>query len=217
MGSCASLHRKSEADMKLRFSFGSKTDKLVIPPSPIKDKANNGNFLIDDLALKSKWSPSRSTTNFTDYGSKEEAFFDSQAWLDSDCDDDFYSVNGEFTPSRGNTPVHHSFALGTPQGKVVYENSTPGSIAERSPTEKKKNLLELFRDSVRDDQDVDDQNTSGTDSVCSSERIVSGDSSSIREKSIKSVQCCLPSFVSCRSFSGRRRNINPAIAVNEKA
>lgn len=27
-------------------------------------------------------------------GSKEEAFFDSKPWLDSDCEDDFYSVNG---------------------------------------------------------------------------------------------------------------------------
>lgn len=27
-------------------------------------------------------------------GSKEETFFDSRAWLDSDCEDDFYSVNG---------------------------------------------------------------------------------------------------------------------------
>lgn len=26
--------------------------------------------------------------------SKDEAFFDSQPWLDSDCDDDFLSVNG---------------------------------------------------------------------------------------------------------------------------
>lgn len=27
-------------------------------------------------------------------GSKDEAFFDSQPWLESDCEDDFYSVNG---------------------------------------------------------------------------------------------------------------------------
>ena len=31
---------------------------------------------------------------FFSAGSKEEAFFDSKAWLDSDCEDDFYSVNG---------------------------------------------------------------------------------------------------------------------------
>ncbi|KAG8084232.1 hypothetical protein GUJ93_ZPchr0010g9470 [Zizania palustris] len=36
-------------------------------------------------------------------GSKDETFFDSRAWLDSECEDDFYSVNGDFTPSRGNT------------------------------------------------------------------------------------------------------------------
>ncbi|KAJ7974783.1 F-box domain containing protein [Quillaja saponaria] len=246
MGSCASLNRNSETDMKLRLSIGSKTDELVIPPSPIKDKPKNGNFRIDDLALKSKWSPSRSTTNFTDYGSKEDAFFDSQAWLDSDCDDDFYSVNGEFTPSRGNTPVHHRFYSGTPTrgSKVVSDNRTPGSMPAPSPTEKKKKLLDLFRD----DADVDDQNTSGnqniangkiklkeaiygltpksangstpyisgTNSVCSSERTVSGDSASIKEKSIKSIYCCLPSLVSCRSFSERRRKMSPAIAVNER-
>jgi len=27
-------------------------------------------------------------------GNKEEMFFDSRAWLDSDCEDDFFSVNG---------------------------------------------------------------------------------------------------------------------------
>lgn len=27
-------------------------------------------------------------------GSKEDAFFDSKPWLDSDCEDDFFSVNG---------------------------------------------------------------------------------------------------------------------------
>ncbi|KAK7300190.1 hypothetical protein RJT34_11027 [Clitoria ternatea] len=32
-------------------------------------------------------------------GSKDETFFDSRAWLDSDCEDDFFRVNGDFTPS----------------------------------------------------------------------------------------------------------------------
>lgn len=27
-------------------------------------------------------------------GSTEETFFDSQAWLESDCEDDYFSVNG---------------------------------------------------------------------------------------------------------------------------
>jgi len=34
------------------------------------------------------------TFELYDTGSKEEAFFDSKGWLDSDCEDDFYSVNG---------------------------------------------------------------------------------------------------------------------------
>lgn len=33
-------------------------------------------------------------------GSKEETFFDSQPWLDSDCDDDFFSVNGGKNPFK---------------------------------------------------------------------------------------------------------------------
>ncbi|KAG2261387.1 hypothetical protein Bca52824_068466 [Brassica carinata] len=52
-------------------------------------------------AVKSRWSFSSSKKSF---GSKDEAFFDTQQWLQSDSDDDFHSVNGDFTPSRGNTP-----------------------------------------------------------------------------------------------------------------
>ena len=37
-------------------------------------------------------------------GSKEETFFDTQPWLESDCDDDFFSVKG------GKNPLE-SFAL----------------------------------------------------------------------------------------------------------
>lgn len=62
MGSCASVHRNTETDVKINLS------KLVIPPSPVKEKQNNGNFRIDDIALKSQWSPSRSTAAFRDCG-----------------------------------------------------------------------------------------------------------------------------------------------------
>ncbi|KAH8519402.1 hypothetical protein H0E87_000982 [Populus deltoides] len=95
-------------------------------------------------------------------GSKEETFFDSRAWLDSDCEDDFYSVNGDFTPSRGNTPVHHNFSAGTPQAnKNPLEGRPPGSELEPSPTGKKR-LSELFKDRIREDRDVDDLQTSGS-------------------------------------------------------
>jgi hypothetical protein len=49
------------------------------------------------------------------FGSKEETFFDSKGWLDSDSDSDFQSVSGDFTPYRGSTPVHHKFSTGSPK------------------------------------------------------------------------------------------------------
>lgn len=63
MGSCVSVHKDPEAAIKLRFSLGSKNEKLVIP-SPVKDKpdaVNVGNRTIADLELKSQWSPARFT------------------------------------------------------------------------------------------------------------------------------------------------------------
>ncbi|KAL2320278.1 hypothetical protein Fmac_029247 [Flemingia macrophylla] len=248
MGSCSSAHRTRQPNINhLTLSFQSKPQDLIIPPSPFKDKPKNGNFVLhhDDAALKPHSSPSRSATTFsvTDSGDNdgnEEAYFDSKAWLDSDCDDDFYSVKGEFTPSRGTTPVHHIFLNKTPF-------SEPGSVPEPSPTTQKKKLLELFRESVREHHHNDDtENTydnekkevnptnihdllpipksahstpyiTGGNSACSSERTMNEDHAPIREKTVKSVQCCLPSLASCRSFSERKRKTSPAIAANGKA
>ncbi|KAE8694404.1 putative adenylate kinase 1 [Hibiscus syriacus] len=152
MGSCVSMQKSpQESAMKLGLSFESKTDNLIIPPSPVKEKpAANGH-----LTLKSQ-----SPYSFKDFGSKEETFFDSRAYLDSDCEDDFFSVNGEFTPSRGNTPVHHSFSVGTPRVNKATVDGSPFLVSETSPTGKKKKLLELFRESVRENGDVNELNTS---------------------------------------------------------
>uniref|UniRef100_A0A2P2JK56 Uncharacterized protein n=1 Tax=Rhizophora mucronata TaxID=61149 RepID=A0A2P2JK56_RHIMU len=225
MGSCASVHNKGNPDsgIKMGMSFGSKKDKLMIPESPIKNKLS-----AVDLPAK---------TAFKDNGSKEEIFFDSQPWLESDCEDDFFSVNGDFTPSCGTTPVHHNFSVGTPQVHTIPLVDRP-PLPEPSPTGKKR-LSDLFRESLREDHDVNNPHLSsyqsssekmevkptvldvlpksanatpfvpGTNSVCSSERTANGGA-------LKSTQCCLPSLMSCRSFSDRKKKLSPSVDVNGK-
>ncbi|XVF16219.1 hypothetical protein REPUB_Repub10bG0012900 [Reevesia pubescens] len=221
MGSCVSVHKNSqESAMKLGLSFGSKTDNLIIPASPVKEKvaAANGDFTINP----------QSPPTFKDLGSKDETFFDSRAYLDSDCEDDFFSVNGDFTPSRGNTPVHHSFSIGTSLVNKATVEGSPGSVSETPPGKKKK-LVELFRESVREDQDVNELNisnnqdianvtpyVSGANSLCNSEWTANGDNPMFKEKPFRSVRRCIPSLISCSSFSERKKKMSPAIAVNDK-
>ncbi|GMH23867.1 hypothetical protein Nepgr_025710 [Nepenthes gracilis] len=118
MGLCASTDRNSGSAKKLRMSFfPSKTDKHRIPiPSTPNEHELEKTFdppSINSIGFRSQVSPLNTVPCYGSYGSKEETFFDSQAWLDSDCDDDFYSVRGDFTPSCGSTPVHGS-AAGAP-------------------------------------------------------------------------------------------------------
>ncbi|CAI9111555.1 OLC1v1011806C1 [Oldenlandia corymbosa var. corymbosa] len=152
MGSCVSLH-KGDSALKVRLDFGSQTadnPKNDPPPPPKVVAATDGVF-------KSHWSPPAAL----DFGSKEETFFDSQAWLESDCEDDFFSVNGDFTPSRGNTPVHNSFSVRTTPGRsngqllTTSRSSNSKTMPEPSPTteKKKQRLSELFKDSLGDDED----------------------------------------------------------------
>ncbi|GLT63559.1 hypothetical protein SLA2020_361170 [Shorea laevis] len=228
MGLCVSVQKSSEpSPTKVGLSFGSKTEKHTIPPSPVKEKQANSNFSVK----------SQSPSTVKDFGSKEDTFFDSQAWLDSDCEDDFYSVNGDFTPSRGSTPVHHSFSRGTTPVHQALVSRTPSPIPEPSPTGEKKKLLELFKESIGEDPDFDGQHTSGnqnvangkpevkstildlppksangtpfvsransvTSSACSGSTAKGGDDTKGMEKPIRASRCCLLSLVSHR---GRRR------------
>ncbi|KHG03300.1 putative -like protein [Gossypium arboreum] len=194
MGSCVSVHKSSQEPasvMKVGLSFGSKTDNnLIIPPSPVKEKpVANGDF----------------------------AFITQSPYTFKDFD---------FTPSRGNTPVHHSFSVGTtPRVSKVTVEGSPMSVLETSPMGKKKKLLELFRESVREDRNLTSKSANGTPyhasgatSLCSSERTANGDHDNpmFKDKPLKSMQCCLPSFVTCSSFNERKKKMSPAIAVNDR-
>ncbi|KAL6533474.1 hypothetical protein OROMI_027586 [Orobanche minor] len=233
MGSCISVHKNSESATKLPSPMKSKNEKVLIP-SPVKertDAVNAGDRTVGDVALKPQSPPS----HFRHSGSKDEAFFDSQPWLESDCEDDFLSVNGDFTPSRGNTPVHHSFSWGNTRANVAEQ--TIGYISEPSFPDKKKRLSELFKESLRNNEyaDVepaaDNQNesrskvvpestgltqrpksTNGTPYLCrtSSERTPNGEEDN---KALKSGQCCLPMLISSRSFSEKKNRMSPAQKV----
>ncbi|KAL3526170.1 hypothetical protein ACH5RR_014542 [Cinchona calisaya] len=230
MGSCVSVHKGSESAFKFNgLGFGSKSDKLVNPSPPVKHQPT-----LSDQLLSSHWSPPRTlVTPSRDFGSKEESFFDSHPWLDSDCEDDFFSVNGDFTPSRGNTPVHHSFSVGTPTSRLLFAGRTADSTPEPSPPVKKKKLSELFEDTAGGDEEMqnaagnqngatqksDSKTTnSGNDtpyvsvanSAGSSEISPNGDFKLPVEKSGKSAQCCLPKL---RSFSERKKRTSPARSV----
>ncbi|KAJ8458081.1 hypothetical protein OPV22_031007 [Ensete ventricosum] len=67
------------------------------------------------------------------FASKEEAFFDSQGWLDSDSEDDFVSVNGDSTP----------FSFST--NKEFSADTFPDATSEPSSADAKGKLVDLLQ------------------------------------------------------------------------
>lgn len=221
MGGCISVDKGPESAMKLQLTVGSKNEKLLIL-SPVKEKletVDGGRRTIADVTFNSQMSPALSVP---DSGSKEETFFDSQPWLESDCED-FYSVKGDFTPSRGSTPVHHNFSAGTP--RVSQAESA-------SPPERRKKLSELFRESSRGEQDVDKQNAESNEkevaekvepspksakwtiyvsraNSCYSREKTTSRVLGAEDKSVNTVQCCLPRLLSSSRSCTERKRTSP--------
>ncbi|XP_019153526.1 PREDICTED: uncharacterized protein At3g27210-like isoform X1 [Ipomoea nil] len=222
MGLCVSVHKDAETPMKLRVVVGSK-NSMAVNPSPVKHERSTVNGvdckLADHHPPISHPSPSRLATASLDFGSKEETFFDSQIYLESDCEDDFYSVKGDFTPSRGNTPVHQTISAGALKvnGSPFVERAAAATSVPQtqiSPTEKKKRLAELFKESLGGDQEFNAlgaaKSTLGTpySSACSN----TSPSQELKHapKSAKTGQCCLPKLLSRRSFNERNKVTSPA-------
>ncbi|WOK94491.1 hypothetical protein Cni_G03193 [Canna indica] len=91
-------------------------------------------------------------------GGDEEIFFDSKACLDSDCEDDFFSVNGDYTPSRGNTPDHQTnMQLPPILNGSLYVDKYPDSKSEPSPTSRRK-LGDLLQETSQGEQVVNSSN-----------------------------------------------------------
>ena len=107
-------------------------------------------------------------------------------------------------------------------------------ILEPSPTDMKKQLIELFQESFKDDAIDGSQNIQERSKVnpficplsskstnknhngcvanfaCSSEAIHNRSYNHGKGKFAKSARCCLPNLMRSLSFSGRRKRLSPA-------
>ncbi|ESQ32758.1 hypothetical protein EUTSA_v10004813mg [Eutrema salsugineum] len=248
MGSSSSSLNKSPFRADSMVTPESPTKDNNSAPMTVKPEKNDGVSIISDLLqtsssakksfesprksrsspannnltpVKSRWSFSSSKKSF---GSKDETFFDSQQWLQSDSDDDFHSVNGDFTPSRGNTPKS-SFSDRTPRihNLIFQEKKPPRGSSSPAPQPRRKKLGELFRDSIREER----EESSGSSSALSSPYLSGANSgefnnatiedSSVKEEKKKSNwqhHRCLPGFSSCGgSFMERRKKMSSETAV----
>ncbi|CAM8971171.1 unnamed protein product [Rhodiola kirilowii] len=219
MGQCvSSAHKDPE--------FGHKYDHQPTGPSlhnfpissPLKEKHQTVEFTkFDHISRTSSYS----------YGGEKEAFFDTQPWLDSDCEDDFYSIGGDFTSSRGNTPVHHSFASTEIRHSPHWYSSalaSPIPVPGPSPNARKKSLSELFEESGRYVAEFTDDGILGFKAAGSSDESLptsivgspynvgarssySGQKTPMgnyvarKVRSVKSANCCLPRLLLSQSFS----------------
>ncbi|KAG6578372.1 hypothetical protein SDJN03_22820, partial [Cucurbita argyrosperma subsp. sororia] len=222
MGSCASLCSKSECSAVKPPPAPSESvkDKFEIPPSPIKHYKlqDNADSVFKDISVVPHH-------HKTPSGSKEEAFFDSRAWLDSDCED-FFSVKGDFTPSRDNTPIHHRFTAGTPRASQAGADDKPSTFnSSPLPTKRRKKLADLFRESLGDEasfaflnhddnRKTDEPCLPGTGSVCNSERTVGNGVDDKNMIGFESKFCCLPPLVSRNSWRERKEELKVVNGVS---
>ncbi|WOL02484.1 hypothetical protein Cni_G11203 [Canna indica] len=196
-----------------KLGIGSESKKLWNSYS-VKEKALNGRDSVGNLESRS-----------INLGSKDETFFDSQTWLDSDCEEDFVSANGDFIPSRGSTPNYQINTNGTFQfDKSERSIISPEAKSEPSPTDGKKKLAELLKESQNEELDikqdganvitevngkphiskVETTELTETNSPSTNADTPNKDLNHHKQRRMKVKQCCLPSLVHSLSFRERR-------------
>ncbi|MQL74168.1 hypothetical protein Taro_006540 [Colocasia esculenta] len=167
-------------------------------------------------------------------GTKDETFFDSQECFESDCEDDFFSVNGDLTPSHGSTPIHHMVVapIKLQQHKAV---SVSDGLAEaKSEPSPRKTLAELLQETMAiepadNEHNIVDEETEvhekselnkkimdqlsnsldgapylSTRNSINGERTPDGNLGNGKEKRGKAKHCCLPSLVHSLSFNDKK-------------
>ncbi|XP_030449316.1 uncharacterized protein At3g27210-like isoform X1 [Syzygium oleosum] len=226
MGNCVTVPRnQNPAAMKLDLSVAPKTDGV-----PVQEAGAEARNSVGEAGPKPQPTP---VPSFRELGTKEEMFFESQGWWESDCED-YFSVCDDGTPSRGNTPIHPRSSFGNvPVNKSLQADGALNSVPP-PPAEPKKLLFELFQESFNADAVHEDQSLQvrlnakssdttfptespmkspfslGRNSAYSSEATPNRSSKTAKVKSGPSSQCCLPNLVRNLSFGERKKRMSPS-------
>ncbi|WVZ85256.1 hypothetical protein U9M48_032203 [Paspalum notatum var. saurae] len=130
---------------------------------------------------------------------KDESFFEARPWFDSDSEDDFHSVRGDFTPSRGSTPDHPKATFFS--GRMPVDRLKPPVI------QKKQRLLDLLQEKQHyddDDDSVTDVSSELEDGAVHAEEHMK--TSRSRKKSERTSRSgCFPSLVWKHRFTNYRK------------
>ncbi|XP_057542946.1 uncharacterized protein At3g27210-like isoform X2 [Amaranthus tricolor] len=146
------------------------------------DSPNNNHITTLENMLKTVQSP---VWEPPAAGSKEEAFFDSKPWLESDDEQEFYSVNDDIPPYKlSNKDENH-------QGRRLSELFKDSSFNSESPT----SLKALCFEQLKEEND----------------QIPTTIGSKIqRGKKGKSTKHCLPSLARTLSCGDRKKRHSPS-------
>ncbi|KAK3136508.1 hypothetical protein QOZ80_5BG0437260 [Eleusine coracana subsp. coracana] len=173
----------------MRFRRVKSTNKSRKSSAPLQ----NGEKKIDGGAnTNSRQVAPETHLGTVDYGSSiDDTFFEAYPWLDSDCDDEFYSVNGDLTPARSITSQSSkTIPPGSP--KLL----TLGAILKAEPLKlpsPQKKLADLLRESQDDDSEV-----GGPDDLSRGDSFRAGQEAG---------RCCMPQLARAVSCNGRgKRN-----------
>ncbi|KAJ3675760.1 hypothetical protein LUZ60_004802 [Juncus effusus] len=140
----------------------------------------------------------------SDFGSRDEIFYESKPCFDSDCDEEFYSVRGsEFTPSRTNTPNNQT---ATPTPHRLSKSISIGPIIPNGESEiqpcvetkarsddKRPRLADFLRAEQESENETMMKNSNGfriekLDSI----NETSDGHQNRRKKRFRIVRCCVP-------------------------
>ncbi|KAL5205652.1 hypothetical protein ABZP36_033861 [Zizania latifolia] len=192
-GSSVGLQPREKIAANLEGGAGS-NNRQVVPESP------------DDIPFGAAGHGNVGTLESSDWtiictaGSREEVFFEACPWFESDCEDEFFSVNGDVTPARSfRTASSSSNQAAVPPGPCKLQ--TLGSILRAEA---------LKRQQQQQHPPPSPPQVKLADLLCERQESfaydhyagfgVSRNSSLAGEQAAR--RCCMPSFV---SYTGRRR------------